>query len=527
MKKLLEIPHILNALRNYLNTIQSLPKGNFLFFKRLSVLIIIFLSIKVSAQNSLVNKTLEQANAFIEQNNLYDAVDVLEQFENTYEGDIHIERLYAQTLFWNQDYEESKKIYERALSYHPNNMDVRIEYATLLMNIGDYHSAKKHLNFILKSSPKNGNANFILGKILFYEGHFKQSYNKLLMAYSQYPQNKEISSLKSQVNKIISPKIFINDLYRSDQQPLSKNGSNIKLNYFKSNMLNPEIETSIYAYSKLPSSNLISTFKFSNKFRFIKSRITINLAAGMIHSKSESINQFTGNFYFSKKFKSPIIIDFIASRKNYDYTNLSVEELLMVSNLKMNIAIGNPKSFNGALGSQYTFFPDLNMVYSYYLWALSKPIKFSRFKLFFGYSLSHMNSKEDKFEPNESLDKILINSTEDILGFYPYYTPVNLWSNSVLFKFQYQINDRFYINTHASVGVFSRISTPYFYLNYSAANELIITKGFVNEKYIPMDIGLDMNAVITENFEMTFSYKYISTYYFLSHFVNLGVEIYL
>jgi len=515
-------------MRNYLSTIKYITKGiTTSFLKIMSVLIIILLSSETYAQNSLVIKTLEQANAYIEHKDFYDALMVLEQFENTYQGDIYVERLYAQTLFWIQDYEESKKIYERAISYHPNNVDVRIEYATMLMDIGDYHSAKKHLTFVLKSSPQNGSANFILGKILFYEGHFIQSYDKLLLAHSQYPQNKEISGLKKQVYKIIRPKIFLNGLHRSDQQPLSKTGSSIKINYFKSNMLNPGIETSIYAYSNKSSANLISTFKFSNKFRFIKSGITINLAAGMIHSKTESINQFTGVFHFSKKFKIPVNIDFIASRKNYEYTSLSAEELLMISNLKMNIAIGNPKSFNGALGSQYTFFPDQNMVSSYYLWALSKPVKFSQFKLFFGYSLSHMNSKEDRFEPNESLDEILINPTKEISGFYPYYTPIDLWSNSVLFKLQYQIKDGFYINTHASVGVYSHISVPYFYLDYSGNNKLMIRKDFVNEQYIPMDIGLDMNTIITKNFEMTISYKYLSTYYFLSHFVDLGIKIYL
>lgn len=488
-----------------------------------------FLSAMISlAQNSLVTQTIAQSRQLLDEQKFREAAAILEAFENQYPGDIWIERLYAQTLFWMHDYEESTRIYERALAFHPNDMNLIYEYAIMLFDYGKYEKAKTLLLEYTRQVDEAADAELILGKIFYYQGQFRDAYPHLKKAAAFYPQDIGIGALYDEVSRIIRPQLLVGGLARFDQQPMQTYGPLLELNWYRSDLLNMGLKGSLLNYADVPVPNLITSLQLTNSMQFRRQGLSINMAAGGIYSNADNGLDWNGYVEVIKKFKRPLQIDVKAERTNYEYTISSIDSLLMISKYGLKLAVGKEDGWNGEGGAQSQLFPDDNYVNSYYLWLLSKPLKFSTFHLSFGYAFSYMDAKEDRFEPTKTAAQIIDDGSETVDGIYnPYYTPVHQFNNSLLAHLKLQLGPESAFYGHASVGVFSSTDAPYYYLDYNNGNKLVLKKGFSTEKYIPLDLGISFHSFLSKTIEIKVSYTYLSTYYFISHHINLGLRFYL
>ena len=492
--------------------------------------IIFSFSVTIIAQNELVDNTLDKSRQLIDAKKFSEAADVLGSFEDQYPGNIYVERLYAQTLFWLHDFDLASTIYERAIGFHPNNMDVKYEYAIMLFDYKKYEYAKKLLIEYVSVNKYNGEAQLLLGKIYYYQRQFKEATIHLENAITLNPDDNMIKELYQQIYRIIAPQLSIGGRYRIDDQPMHAYGPSIKFNWYRSDILDLGISGNMLRYSDIPTSNLIASVQLSNSFNIASAGINLKMSVGGIYSKIGSDVDWIGGIHLVKKFNRPVQIDLMVERKNYDYTVSSVERdsILLVSRLALNISIGKKDNWNGLIGAQSNIFPDNNYVNSYYLWFLSRPVVVSNFKFYFGYSFNYMNSKEDRFEAVDSLSQIISNYTDKIEGIYnPYYTPMNQMSNSLLVNIKYQIGSSTEIYGHTSIGLFSKIKAPYLYLDKNDFDETVIVTGYSNQRYVPLDLGVSLQSQLSKKVDLTISYSYVSTYYFLTNNFNVGIKLYL
>ncbi len=507
-------------------------------FKWIILLVIMFSMISLTnAQNPLVTNTINDSKRLIDAKDFSAAAAKLGAFEKQYPGNIWIERLYAQTLFWMHDFNSASKVYKSAISFHPENMDVKYEYAIMLFNYKHYKEAEKLLVEYTSANPDSDNAQILLGKIYYYNHQFSDAYTHLQKAVRINPNDKNTAHLYQEVYRIISPQLYIGGGYRVDEQPMNTYGPEVKFSRYRSNMLDYGISGNFLLYSDIPTSNSISSLLLSNSFSFPKSNIQVRLSAGAYYSKlgskfdwnTGSNADWGGTIELIKKFKKPFQINIKAERKNYDYTVGSAGSLLMISHYTLNMLIGKQSGWNGMVGVQSNFFPDDNNVNSYYLWFLSRPLTFSNISMSFGYAFNYSNSKYDRFTSVNSYSQIINNNNYDnIEGVYnPYYTPINQMSNSILANIIYHFGSKSKLSGHASVGVFSTIDAPYLYLDNDEMGKTNLVTGYSNQNYIPLDLGLSLRSALSDKVELDISYTYLSTYYFTSNNFKAGVNIYL
>ncbi len=503
-----------------------------LMFKKLLLIIFIFLAFTsiIGAQNQLVDSTLAQANRLRDANRFEEAAAILGSFEKQYPGNIWVERLFAQTLFWMQDFDGAATIYERAIGYHPEDMAVKFEYALMLFDQNNFEKAKPLLLEYTQAPEYAGEAEALLAKINYYLGEYGDASSHLQKAIALNPNDQSVVKMHHEVQRIIRPNLGIGADYINDQQPMQTIGPSLQFNWYRSNMLDFSVSGNLLKYADIPNPNIISSLLFTNRFHINNSRLKIHVSAGGFYSDLGKEINWAGSIQLVKEFVSPLKIDLKVERSNYSYTISSVSSLLMVNQVALNISIGRQDDWNGLLGSQLISFPDDNYVNSYYAWVLSRPIKFSSFKLSLGYAFSYMNAKEDRFAPATTVEQIIEDETYDqkIEGRYdPYYTPINQINNSLLLNLSFQPSPSAIFNAHASVGLYSLIDGPYFFLDHDTENNLTIKKDFATQNYIPMDLGISFRKEISKKLELTTSYRYLSTYYFVSHNFNLGFKLYL
>src|SRR5512132_364117 len=95
------------------------------------------------------------------------AVKALRSHLASYPDDGDALRLLAQTLYWRRDFSESRTAYENALSIHPEDTELRLQYGQMLIETGDGNRAREVLAG-LGSEETHGRVDALLGTLAYW-----------------------------------------------------------------------------------------------------------------------------------------------------------------------------------------------------------------------------------------------------------------------------------------------------------------------------------------------------------------------
>ena len=487
------------------------------------VLLFTVCSIPLQAQNKLVDQTINKAKALRNEKRFGEAAQVLGNFEKKYPGNLWIEQLYAQTLFWMKEYRQAEEIYQRAIGFHPDNLPLKYDYAILLFAENRLDDAKDQLKNYLRAKPDDARVQAFLGKILYYQSDFHHAEKHLQKAVTLQPGNQKTEQLYREVYRIVQPQLTVNADFMSDDQPMQALGATLHFGWFVSNGLDFDLSGNAFNYSQIANPSLITQAEIGNRFHFPKANMELRFSGAWFYANSTQTQDWGGSIRLKKKFGSSFKIALDARRTNYSYTTASVNEnLLMMDQYSLDMMVGKNDGWNGMAGGRYQFFPDDNYVNAFYLWFLSKPLNLSGLKLSFGYAFNYMDSKEDRFEPKTTNGNGSGSSVIQVEGIYiPYYTPHNQYANSVLVNFNYRFSPYAAIYGHASVGVYSQTNAPGYILS-----DFKYIKSFSYQSYTPLDLGLSFQTDISRKVSLRLSYTYLQTYYYSSHNVHFSFHYY-
>ncbi len=481
------------------------------------------IAVPLQAQNSLVDQTVNTAKILRNEKKFDEAAQVLGNFEKKYPGNLWVEQLYAQTLFWMKEYRQAEKIYQRAIGFHPDDLPLKYNYAVMLYAENRLAEAEIQLQNYLRIKPDDAKVQAFLGKILYYQGDFHKAEKHLKEAIRIHPGNTRTEQLYREVYRIIQPQLTVNADFMSDDQPMQALGATLRFGWFVSNRLDFDLSGNAFNYSDIANPGLITRAEIGNRFHFPKAKMELRLAGAWFYANAIQTQDWGGSANLKKKFGQNFSIALDARRTNYSYTTASVNDnLLMMNQYSLDFTAGKSDGWNGMAGGRYQFFPDDNYVSAFYLWFLSKPLNLYGLKLSFGYAFNYMDSKEDRFEPKTTKGNSNSNGTIQVDGIYvPYYTPHNQYANSVLVNFNYHFSPYAAVYGHASVGVYSQTNAPGYVLS-----DFQYIKSFSYQSYTPLDLGLSFQTDISRKVALSLSYTYLQTYYYSSHNVHFTFRYY-
>ncbi len=486
------------------------------------LLFAVVLIVPVSAQNPLVNQTIKKAKMLRNEKKFGEAARLLGDFEKKYPGNLWIEQLYAQTLFWLKDYRTADLVYRRAIGYHPENPDLRYGYAEMLFAENKLDEAARQLQVYVGLKPDDAAGQAFLGKIFYYELQFKKAEKHLALAVGLNPSDKKTEILYREVFRIVRPQLLFTAGYMNDDQPMQSLGSGLKFQWFVSNALDFDVSGNAFRYFGIADPGMISEAEAGNRFHFRKAHLSVRLSGAWFYAESTRAQEWGGGVELEKQLGKLVRLNLEARRSHYTYTISSVENnLLMMNQYALDVSVGQSDNWNGQAGGRYQFFPDDNYVNAFYAWFLSRPVKLSGFRLAFGYAFNYMDSKEDRFEPKPG--NRFQGAAGNVEGVYvPYYTPHNQYANSLLANFSYRFSSYAALYGHASVGVYSQTYAP----GYTLSNTGNYEKTFSYQSYTPLDLGLRFQADISRKAKFSMDYTFLQTYYYSSHNVRLAFSYY-
>lgn len=500
----------------------------FTFFLRRSIitLLILLVSLSVFSQSDLLNSTLDSAKQLRNVGEFELAANVLQDFNLKYPGNIWVMRLYAETLFWLKDYENAVLVYEEAIKTHPNDFDVKYEYALMLYDIGEYEKANNLLIIYTNKYQNIAVAESLLGITYYFLGSFNLAAQHLKTAVELNPNDKQSAETLNSVYHIIRPWLKASVFYNDDSQEISRFIPVLEGGGYYSAFFQPSfyLDFQNFAYDSISSYQI--NFLLSNSFSFRKIGLDAKLTAGINYASINQSVDFLWGINLKQKISKYFKIEAGAQRSAYTYTLASVNKPFLSNKYQFSLLWDKKNSWMAKTGYLAETFSDTNNVQSVYAWGLSPGLIFSIFEFRLGYAFSYSTSKESSFRSTQSLSKILDNYVDGqkIEGIYdPYFTPKNQFANSVLANVNIFPTNKIDIRLHASVGFYSKAENPYLYLDNNNG-KIIIKQGFYQESYTPLDLGINLDYELSNNLYLNFSYKYLQTFYFNSNNFQLSLK---
>ena len=452
----------------------------------------------------------------------------MEEFNARYPDNIWLMQLYAETLFWMREFDKADNVYRRAIRMYPNNYEVKYEYALFLFDRGKYEETKELLLLYIENYPGNAGAESMLGITNYYLGNFRDAEEHLSKSLTINPNDIKTKEVYSEVSHIVRPWIKGSVLYTDDSQPMSQWMPSLSGGWYRSHFLNLSLTLNYQSFSADSFNSNMTGFRLQNSFLFPKAGFKATISAGGFYTFINNSLDYTWGVQLDKKVIKNFHVKASGQRSAYTYTLASINNPFLRNRFNFSLSWETDQSWNANLGYIGEFFPDDNNVQTAFAWVLSPSLKFSVFKVNLGYAFNYSDSKESRYVSEQSLDDILSNydSTKQITGIYdPYFTPSNQFSNSLLANVYINPSRVIGIKLHASVGIYSRAMNPYLYLDKQNGNT-IINEGFYQEKFTPLDLGINFNANLSDKMLLNFSYQYLQTFYYNSNNFKVGLKIY-
>ena len=457
-----------------------------------------------------------------------DAYSLLKLYHQGHSNDFNTTWLFAQIAYLNKHFKQSKDLYRKAMSSHPDNYYLKLDYASTLTNTADYKEALPLLNTYHSYDSTNIKLELGLAKVYLAQGKYDAAKNNIRTILAQDAKNIDAQALVDELQVAQASWVRIKGSYTTDNQPLQNITPSVDAGVY----LHPEATLKLNLQTPLFISNgslrNAEWLKVGDLSAFRKAGFQLAFDAGIVKQPYENRVSWTANLELKQTLLKHLVLQAQAERKPYYYTVSSLDTVIMVNRVSAYAEWNDLNSWNGRLAFEYNGFADKNYILGGSAWVFTPPLKVSVFEFRVGYAYSFSTSKNNKFVPEKTLSQILnpYVATAAITGVYsPYFTPYNLGINAALASIVVHPVKMLDIGLNANVGFYASALTPYLYLDKNETGAIIIAKNYTTEKFYPMEFSAFGLIRITKKISLKADYTYRQTYFYTSHSAGLGLKI--
>lgn len=130
------------------------------------------------------NDTLAIARKLRNDKKFYASIDLLKLYISHHPKNLDANLLLAQTLYWDKQVKASELAYEKTIMENPGNYYLKLDYAKMLVELGEIDKAQPLLNTYLTYDAISADALIALAKIAY----IKKDYN-LALSYTNQALN--------------------------------------------------------------------------------------------------------------------------------------------------------------------------------------------------------------------------------------------------------------------------------------------------------------------------------------------------
>lgn len=407
------------------------------------------------------------------------AVALLRAHLETYPDDGDALRLLAETLYWLKDFAGARTVSERALSLHPEDVNLQLQYARMLIETGNGARAREVLACV--DVPTGGRADAILGTLAYWEGNLAEADRLISSAIAAGDSDPAILRIHEDIVILRSPWVGVTPAYQHDDQPINRMGIAAEAG------LSPVAWTSVAVRAQGlrfelgdTATRTLSLAELSLSHYAFSARTDLELAAGAVTRSFGSSSDFTGRIGIEHRLPSYVRLGARAYRSPYFATEASLSQTVMTSTGIAYAHLDDPRGWLGEIAYQLQHYEDSNNLTSAYAWLLAPLVHSPTLSIRAGYSASLQTSSESRFalahaqQPYPPSDPRF-----DLSGLYqPYYTPIDLQSHSAVGAFGVQLTPFVTLHANGSYAFHATETSPKFVVITTASAPPVSTVEF-------------------------------------------------
>lgn len=480
-----------------------------------SILIItyvLFFSIITFGQNS--SEIISDANKLLGENEYGLAENLLETNYLDSSSDLEFVWLYAYTAHKNKHEKLAKKLYKKAISISPENMELKLEYTRTLYESGNLKEIQKLIDELKKSTVDQSEVLLLEAKTNYWKGKFSKANESLSEFNKMYPKSNLTNELTKSVEVARSPYLRVGLGYITDNQPLQAVSEQIEFGQYRSWLLYPTLKVKNFNFS---SSSQVVAVSVSNLFQFVDIGLSSNLEGGVYYNQNNNSTNLIGAISLKKSIFKKINLEVGLNRNPYISTTVSTTYDLLQNNAYATIESGIIKPIFLHVGYNYQFFDDKNNIQTFGTWGLSKPIFKSLFKLQLGYGFSYSDSKTILYVPSKPITANTTDGYSIVEGEYsPYFTPNDLLINSAIIVMGIKLAKRIEITVKGNYGFYAHAKIPQLSSISEQLNNSNITLASYKTEFHPFDLEMSIDYRVNNKITISAMSSYFDTYYYNS-----------
>jgi tetratricopeptide (TPR) repeat protein len=390
----------------------------------------------VPAQEAGPVDPVREAIRLRNQGELAHAAQLLEVRVAREPGDGEAIRLLAQTLYWMGQCDTARATYEAALSRHPDDTDLRLEYGRMLIETRIDRRAREVLEPAAAVPSAAARAETLLGTSAYWSGDFTRAVGHFRRALEADSSAPEARRQWREIAAVSAPWIRFGSAGRHDDQPLDRIGPELEAGTFLSPLwsLRASGEAAWYHPGSEPSRSVLAGA--ATLRGYIPSlRLDAEAAAGVVRrSLTTTSADWTGSLRLGARLGAQASLAVRGERKPYFFTQASLSSNVMIDEAAVILGLDDSKGWIGEGSYVRQRYSDRNIVQSAYAWLLAPLLRRSGVTVQAGYAFNTQHARESRF--------VLADSTQavppghplfDLAGKYsPYYTPDHLAAHTAL-----------------------------------------------------------------------------------------------
>ena len=332
---------------------------------------------------------LDEARALRSRGEFAEAIGVLRRHLIARPDDGDAARMLAQTLYWNREFDAARDAYESALQRHTGDQQVRVDYAEMLVAIGDARRARAILSSMLAATQMAA-VPALLGTLAYHSGDFTAAARLYEQALQLDPTHERARAHLQEIRAVSAPWIRVAPAFWHDDQPLDRRAVEIEGGWFLTPLTPIRVRLTPTTYPGNSTPVSLWTSEVELRHSAPQARIEVEAAAGILRRSvdAESSAEWTGRGSIGVRAPGHVTIRLRAERAPYLYTTASLETEVGVDTISGGADLRHPRGWLGTVAVERHRYPDGNVVHASFAWLLAPLIQSARFDLQAGYAIS-------------------------------------------------------------------------------------------------------------------------------------------
>ena len=456
------------------------------------------------------------------------AAGLLAPYVSAHPEDPGTARMAALMSYWSKDVASARATYETVLGNHPDDADVRLEFARFLVDLGQASRARQVIVPVAENGdrdlPATRQAITLLATLDYWRGDFSSARRAFISALRADSADTAARRQLREIEVVSASWVRVGGFGWHDDQPLNRATTELEGGWFASPVTPLGVRVTSTRFSHDDVAETVSRAEASFATFLPGPRLDISAAAGVLTRTFGESSDWTGRASLGFRLPRNVVLEGSYERAPYTNTTASLETPVITRTAAATLRWRAPSGWTGNATASREAFDDDNSITTGYAWLLAPLLHRSGGDLHVGYSFAAQAAEHSRFVPRLGKANLPPGPPQgEVAGFYyPYYTPRDLRVHSALASATARPSPRWSLTANGSWGVHVRDDAPVLIAVSNPPNASIV-RAYYPRDFTPWNLRGAIEGAATDAVRLALTAEHGTGAYYA--FTTVGVRL--